>query len=144
MFVVMRASGHVDTAVPAAPLSAGEAVTVTFAGQTQSAKAGDGGVGRGCGCGGPERATRGLRRGRRAFVLNTPADPAGDTDAAERRTIATILATLDGSGLEQVVAASTYDVQPGESIGDLSTLWAVETGLRTPPFPPRSWPGSPP
>lgn len=70
-----------------------------------------------------------LRSGRRAFLLNPPADPAGDIDAEERRTVAAILAALDGSGLEKVVAESTYGAQPGEGIGDLGTLHALEQGL---------------
>jgi uncharacterized protein YbjT (DUF2867 family) len=71
-----------------------------------------------------------FRKGTRAFLLNPPAAPSGDTNATELRTIGNILAALDGSGLEKVVAASTYGAQPGEAIGDLSTLWQLEEGLR--------------
>jgi hypothetical protein len=35
-----------------------------------------------------------FQRGRRAFLLNPPADPTTDTDTVERRTVANILATL--------------------------------------------------
>jgi len=76
-----------------------------------------------------------FQRGRRAFLLNPPADVAGDTDVTERRTIAHILAALDGSSLEKVVAASTGGAQAGERLGDLSTLWTLEEGLRSQPVP---------
>ncbi|WP_196257724.1 NmrA family NAD(P)-binding protein [Pelagibacterium limicola] len=76
-----------------------------------------------------------FQSGERAFLLNPPADPTGDTDKTERRTIANILAAIGGSGLEKVVAASTYGAQPGERIGDLSTLWELEEGLRRQPIP---------
>ncbi|MET3446120.1 uncharacterized protein YbjT (DUF2867 family) [Ralstonia sp. 1138] len=76
-----------------------------------------------------------FRRGRRAFLLNPPADTAGDTDATERRTIANILAALEDSGLEKVVAASTFGARPGQGIGDLTTLWELEEGLRRQPIP---------
>lgn len=71
-----------------------------------------------------------FREGRRAFLLNPSASPEGDADAEERRTIANILAALEGSSLEKVVAASTYGARPGEPAGDLTTLWALEEGLR--------------
>jgi uncharacterized protein YbjT (DUF2867 family) len=70
-----------------------------------------------------------FRSGRRALLVNPLADPAGDTDAAENRTVDTILTALEGSGLEKVVAVSTYGAQPGERIGDLGTLWRLEDGL---------------
>ncbi|WP_134495495.1 NmrA family NAD(P)-binding protein [Microvirga pakistanensis] len=71
-----------------------------------------------------------FQRGKRALLLNPPADPAKDTDAVERRTVANIIAALDGSGLEKVVAASTGGAQPGVRLGDLSVLWGLEEGLR--------------
>lgn len=76
-----------------------------------------------------------LKRGRTAFVLNPPADVSTDTDAQERRTVAAILAALDGSGLEHVVAQSTMGAQPGERLGDLSVLHELEQGLRRQPIP---------
>src|SRR5262245_34985755 len=70
-----------------------------------------------------------LRSGRRAFLLNPPAAPSTDTDAEEKRTIAAILSALEGSGLEKVVAQSTYGAQAGERLGDLNTLYEFEQGL---------------
>ena len=72
-----------------------------------------------------------VRRGRRLFALNPPADVSGDTDAEEERTGAAIIAAIAGSGLEKVVAASTYGAQAGRGIGDLGTLHAFEEGLAT-------------
>jgi uncharacterized protein YbjT (DUF2867 family) len=76
-----------------------------------------------------------LQTGRRAFLLNPPAAPNSDTDVEERATIAAILSALEGSGLEKLVAESTYGAQPGERCGDLSTLWTLEEGLAEQPIP---------
>ncbi|TWC17508.1 MULTISPECIES: NmrA family NAD(P)-binding protein [unclassified Pseudomonas] len=76
-----------------------------------------------------------FRLGRRAFILNPPAPPSTDTDAVERQTVANILAALDGSGLEKIVAQSTAGAQPGERLGDLSVLWGLEEGLRNQSIP---------
>lgn len=76
-----------------------------------------------------------FRRGRRAFLLNPPADVALDTDVVERRTVARILEALDGSGLEKVVAASTGGAQAGDRLGDLNVLWELEQGLSRQPIP---------
>jgi uncharacterized protein YbjT (DUF2867 family) len=76
-----------------------------------------------------------FRRGRRAFLLNPPADPSSDTDQEERATVRCLLAALDGSGLEQVVALSTYGARPGERCGDLTVLHGLEEGLRAQPIP---------
>jgi uncharacterized protein YbjT (DUF2867 family) len=70
-----------------------------------------------------------FRCGRRAFLLNPPADVALDTDAVERATVANILAALEHSGLQKVVAASTGGAQPGDRLGDLNVLWELEQGL---------------
>ena len=69
-------------------------------------------------------------RGRRAFLLNPPADIKTDTDRVERSTLANILDALSDSGLEKIVAESTAGAQPGDRIGDLNVLWEFEEGLR--------------
>ncbi|RUW99588.1 NmrA family transcriptional regulator, partial [Mesorhizobium sp. M8A.F.Ca.ET.059.01.1.1] len=80
-------------------------------------------------------ALRGMfRRGTRAFLLNPPADPSTDTDAQERRTVAAIVAALDGSGLEKVVAESTYGARAGERTGDLTILHGLEEKLHRQPI----------
>ncbi len=76
-----------------------------------------------------------LKRGKRALLLNPPADIGTDTDAVERCTVRRILEALDGTGLEKVVAVSTGGAQPGERIGDLNVLWELEEGLRRQSIP---------
>ena len=76
-----------------------------------------------------------LKRGKRALLLNPPADVTTDTDDVERRTVRHILEALNGTGLEKVVAVSTGGAQPGDRIGDLNVLWELEEGLRRQPIP---------
>jgi len=131
MYVIMGANGHVGSEVADILLGRGEPVTVI----THSDSGDDAWRAKGA-----EVATADVndvaslraafRRGRRAFLLNPPADIATDTDVVERATVANILAALHGSGLEKVVAESTGAAQPGERIGDSNTLWDFEEGLR--------------
>ncbi len=67
-----------------------------------------------------------LSRGKRAFLLNPPADPATDTNSEELRTGRSIAEAIKASDLEKVVVASTYGAQRGDAIGDLSVLWEFE------------------
>ena len=67
-----------------------------------------------------------LRRGTRAFLLNPPGDPGGDSNAQELATARSITNALAGSGLEKIVVTSTYGARQGDSIGDLSTLYTFE------------------
>ena len=67
-----------------------------------------------------------FRRGKRAFLLNPPGDPSGDSNAAELATSRSITEALVGSGLEKIVVASTYGAAPGDGVGDLSTLFDFE------------------
>jgi uncharacterized protein YbjT (DUF2867 family) len=76
-----------------------------------------------------------FRQGRRLFLLNPPAAPSSDTAIEERRSLAAILSAIDGSGLEKIVAESTYGAQPGEQIGDLSVLYEMEQALTAQPIP---------
>ena len=68
-------------------------------------------------------------------MLNPPASPDTDTDKTEKETIRHLLAAIDGSGLEKIVAESTYGAQPGECLGDLNTLYEMEQGLDAQPIP---------
>lgn len=136
MFIVMGATGHVGSVVADALLTKGEAVAVLTRDPGQAgpweakgarvikADADD-----------ADSLRQAFQQGRRAFLLNPPADPSGDTDTVELRTGASIVAALEGSGLEKVMAASTYGARPGERIGDLTTLWAFEEALRAQPIP---------
>ncbi len=76
-----------------------------------------------------------FRSGKRAFLLNPPADPAGDSDREERATVTAIIAALEGSGLEKLVAASTYGARSGEPCGDLTVLHEFEEKLRAQAIP---------
>lgn len=76
-----------------------------------------------------------LRRGQRLFLLNPPAAPSLDVAAEERRSLAAILSAIDGSGLEKIVAESTYGAQPGERVGDLGVLYEMEQALAAQPIP---------
>jgi uncharacterized protein YbjT (DUF2867 family) len=69
------------------------------------------------------------------FLLNPPAAPSSDTATEERRSLAAILSAINGSGLEKIVAESTYGAQPGERIGDLSVLYEMEQALTAQPIP---------
>lgn len=136
MIVVMGATGNVGATVADALLARGEAVTILTrhpqdagdwsakGAQVAQADAED-----------AASLHAAFRRADRAFLLNPPAARSSDTNATELRTIANILAALEGSGLEKVVAASTYGAQAGDAIGDLSTLWTFEEGLRAQVIP---------
>ncbi|NEI72499.1 NAD(P)H-binding protein [Rhizobium lusitanum] len=136
MFIVMGATGHVGRAVANALLADRKDVTVLTRQPDQAnewrekgalvlrADAED-----------VASMQTAFRSGRRAFLLNPPARPDTDTNATELRTARNILAALDGSGLEKVVAASTYGARPGNGIGDLTTLWELEEGLRRQAIP---------
>jgi uncharacterized protein YbjT (DUF2867 family) len=136
MYIVVGATGHVGSAVAKILLDEGEAVTVV----TRSPQKADAWRRRGA-----EVAIADVhdvssmrevfRRGRRAFLLNPPADISSDTDREERRTVHCLLEALDGSGLEKVVAESTLGAQPGRECGDLNILYELEVGLRNQPIP---------
>ncbi|WP_322789917.1 NAD(P)H-binding protein [Cupriavidus gilardii] len=123
MYVIMGGTGHVGSATAEALLARGQAVTIVTRSAARAAKWCDKGadiVEADVEDVASLRAA--FRRGRRAFLLNPPGDTSKDTDAIERHTVANIVAALQGSGLEKVVAESTGGAQPGERIGDLSVL----------------------
>jgi uncharacterized protein YbjT (DUF2867 family) len=136
MHIILGGTGHVGSAAAKALLARGEAVTVVarnadkaeklrqLGAEVAVADIHDTGVLR-----------RIFRRGRRLYALNPPAAPNTNTDAEEKKTIASILAAIEGSGLEKIVGHSTYGVRKGEAIGDLGTLYALEDGLKHQPIP---------
>lgn len=83
--------------------------------------------------------TDALRRvfqlGQRLFLLNPPAPPTTDVAAEERKSVASIVAALHGSGLKKIVAESTYGAQPGDRVGDLGVLYELEQALAAQPIP---------
>ncbi|MCX5463177.1 NmrA family NAD(P)-binding protein [Alcaligenes parafaecalis] len=76
-----------------------------------------------------------FQTGKRAFLLNPSASPAGDMEAEERASIAAIAQALEGSGLEKVVATSTYGAHSGQHCGDLTVLHEFEQILKAQPIP---------
>ncbi len=131
MHVILGATGHVGSAVAAELLDRNEPVTVVTRDRGRAERFEQRGAAVAVA---DVRDTPGLRavlqRGRSAFLLMPPADPATDTVAGERRTVAAIVRALDGIGLQKVVVQSTYGAQPGEGIGDLSALFEFEEAVR--------------
>lgn len=137
MHIIIGGTGQVGSAAAAALLETGESVTIVTRDSDKAAAWRQRGA---------EAAVLDihdapalqavLRHGRRLLIVNPTADPtANDTDAAELQSIRAILAAVDGAGLERIVAASTYGAQPGSSLGDLGTLYALEQGLARLPAP---------
>jgi uncharacterized protein YbjT (DUF2867 family) len=136
MYIILGGTGHVGSAAARALLERGEAVTIVGHDAARAPEWERRGARFACADAHDPEALRAVfRTGRRAFLLNPPAAPATDTDAEEKSTIAAILAALDGSGLEKVVAESTYGAQAGERLGDLTTLYELERGLAAQPIP---------
>lgn len=75
------------------------------------------------------------RTGQRLLPLNPSAAPSTAAAAEERKSLAFSLAALPESGLRKIVAESTYGAQPGDSVGDMGVLYAMEQGLAAQPIP---------
>ncbi|GAO01544.1 NmrA family NAD(P)-binding protein [Anaeromyxobacter sp. PSR-1] len=138
MHVVLGATGRVGSAVAGALLDRGERVTVV----TRDPRRAESFARRGAAVAVADvrdadalRAV--LRRGQRAFLLMPPADPATDTVAEERRTMAAIARAVEGAGLEKVAVQSTYGAQPGDGLGDLGVLHALEQAVAATGVPTR-------
>ncbi len=136
MHIIMGGTGHVGSATADALLAQGQAVTII---SRSAAKAGPwqqkGAQVARVDVHDPAALHEVFRKGRRLFLLNPPAPPSTDTDAEERKSVASILRALEGSGLEKIVALSTYGAQPGRRIGDLGVLYEMEQGLTGQPVP---------
>lgn len=136
MYIVLGATGHVGSSVAGALLDRGEPVTAVTRDARRAAPLARRGAAVAVADVRDADALRDvLRRGTRAFLLMPPGDPAGDSVAEERRTVAAIARAVGGAGLEKVVVQSTYGAQPGEAIGDLGVLHELEravaaTGVR--------------
>jgi uncharacterized protein YbjT (DUF2867 family) len=130
MYIILGATGHIGSALTELLLERGLPVTVV----TRNAGSVEHWKEKGAQVAALDvhdvRALRAtFERGRRAYLLNPPAPPSSDTDREERATVRAILDALQGSGLEKVVAQSTYGAQPGAAIGDLGVLYEFEQGL---------------
>ena len=76
-----------------------------------------------------------FKRGKRLFLLNPPAEPSTNIDLEERKSLASILDAIKNSGIEKIVAQSTYGAQTGEHIADLGVLHEMEQALQTQDIP---------
>lgn len=136
MHILVGGTGHVGSALAETLLRRGQAVTVVTRNASRAAPLAALGARVAEADIADTARLRGiLQGGRRAFLLNPPGDPSTDTDAAEARSIDLLLAAIDGSGLERIVAQSTYGAQAGTAIGDLGTLHRLEQGLAQQPIP---------
>ncbi|RWC30893.1 NmrA family NAD(P)-binding protein [Mesorhizobium sp.] len=136
MFIVTGANGHVGSAVVSTLLITGHPVTAVLhstnsiekwrkrGAQTAVVDVRD-----------TDKLHTVFKTGTRAFLLNPNADVSTDTDREEHATVRSIVAALEDSGLEKVVAASTYGAQPGERCGDLNILYDFEQALAAQPIP---------
>jgi uncharacterized protein YbjT (DUF2867 family) len=136
MHIILGGNGHVGSALAQTLLSQGEPVTIVSRSSSSILKW-------------QKRGARvevvdvhdtiELRRtfakGKRLFLLNPPADPATDIDIEERKSLAFILEAIKDSGLEKIVAESTYGAQPGHRIGDLGVLYEMEQQLAAQSIP---------
>jgi uncharacterized protein YbjT (DUF2867 family) len=130
MHIILGGTGHVGSAVANTLLSKGEPVTIV----TRNAENGSAFTSKGAQAAvadvfDSEGLKRVFAKGKTLFLLNPPALPHTDTVEEERRSLASIFKAIEGSGLERIVALSTYGAQPGEHIGDLGTLYEMEQAL---------------
>lgn len=140
MFVVMGATGHLGSVIVDTLLDRGAPVLGLVHSPDKVAEIeGKGAEAAVVDAHDPAVLRAAFSRGRRAFLLNPPADPATDTDTEETATARAILQALDGSNLEKVVAASTMGAAAGEALrprtGDSSILYEFEQGLAAQPIP---------
>ena len=130
MHIILGGTGHIGSATAMALLRNGEPVTVVTRERAHAEALERAGATIAVADVHDVEATRAiLRTGRRALLINPPADVRGDSDIEERRTASAIVEAVKGSGLEKVVAVSTYGAQPGERLGDLNVLFEFEVGL---------------
>jgi uncharacterized protein YbjT (DUF2867 family) len=136
MHVIVGGTGHVGSALADTLISQGEAVTIVTRDPAKADEIRRRGAEPGFADVLDVEALRAIfKRGDRAFLLNPPAPPSTDTDVEERKTAAALVAALKGSGLQKVVAESTYGAQPAERTGDLSVLYEMEEALRAQTVP---------
>ncbi|PSN05700.1 NmrA family transcriptional regulator [filamentous cyanobacterium CCT1] len=135
MHIILGGTGNVGSAVARALLKRGEPVLVVTRNPSKAEEL--------CRVGAnvavadvhdTETLREVIRQGRRLFLLNPPAAPSSDTTAEERRSLAAILSAIQGTGLEKIVAESTYGAKPGERIGDLGVLYEMEQALAAQPI----------
>ena len=130
MYVILGGTGRVGSAVARALLDQEQAVAIVTRDESHGEEMRKAGAAIAVADIRDVDSLRGIfRSGRRAFLLNPPADPTGDTDQEERGNVAAIMSALEGSGLEKVVAQSTYGAFEGSRCGDLTVLHEFEQAL---------------
>ncbi|WP_031527478.1 NmrA family NAD(P)-binding protein [Dyadobacter crusticola] len=136
MHIILGGTGHVGSAVVNALVSKGEPVTiVTRNKQNAAAWEGKGAQVAVADVFDSARLKTVFLNGKTVLLLNPPAMPHTDTVEEERRSLRSIFNAMDGSGLQRIVALSTYGAQPGDRIGDLGTLYEMELALRQQTIP---------
>lgn len=136
MFIIMGATGHVGSATATDLLQRGHPVTVITHKAANAEQLQRAGAKVAVADVYDVEAMRDVfRSGQRLFLLNPPAAPDTDTDRTEKETVRHLLAAIDGSGLDKIVAESTYGAQPGDELGDLHTLFEMEQGLQAQSIP---------
>ncbi|MEO7689980.1 MAG: NmrA family NAD(P)-binding protein [Sphingomonas sp.] len=136
MYIILGGTGHIGSATTLALLRNSNPVTVVTRERAHAEALERAGATIAVADVHDIEATRAiLRTGRRALLINPPADVKADSDVEETRTASSIVEAVKGSGLEKVVAASTYGAQPGERLGDLNVLFEFEEGLRAQGIP---------
>lgn len=130
MYIILGATGHVGSSVALTLLSQGQPVTIVTHDPNKAAEWRQKGAAVAIADVLDSEQLRSVfRQGQRLFVLNPPAPASSDTAREERKSVASILAALTGSGIKKIVAQSTYGAQPGDRVGDLGVLYELEQGL---------------
>ena len=136
MIIILGASGHIGSAAAKALIEAGKPVTAVL---RDPAKA-------------PEWTARGakaaivdvhdsdalrevFKTGKRAFLLNPPADISTDTDQEEHATVRSIVRALEGSGWRRWWPRPRWAPSPENAFGDLNVLYDFEQALAAQPIP---------
>lgn len=130
MYIILGATGHVGSAVAMELLKQGEQVTViTHDASKKEQWQEKGALVAIADVYDADQLRKVFRQGERLFILNPPAPITTDTSKEERKSVACILKALTDTGIEKIVAQSTYGAQPGDQIGDLGVLYELEQGL---------------
>lgn len=136
MYIILGGTGHIGSAVAETLLGKGEDVTIVSHNDKKAAEwKRKGAKFEIVNLFETDKLREVFKSGKRAFLLNPPGDITKDNVTEEKKTVASILRALENSGIEKVVAESTYGARKGEGIGDLGVLYDFEEGLRTTNIP---------
>jgi uncharacterized protein YbjT (DUF2867 family) len=131
MYIILGGTGNVGSSVAKTLLEKGEKVTIVSRDAKKISEWEEKGAKFAvCDVADADKLREIFKTGKRAFLLNPPGDISKDNVAEEKKTVASILKALENSGIEKVVAESTYGAQKGDGIGDLGVLFELEEGLR--------------